>query len=110
MTHPMANPVINVDFIQQRERSAVKQAVAAVTALHDALALKQEIRLPVLAETRDAILELEERVTSLKMELLRAPHPDQLMLPGMDDASSAVRRPEPDEHCGVSAVVTVLPA
>jgi hypothetical protein len=54
-----------------------------VTALHDTLALKKEIGLPVLSETRDAITELEERVTSLKLESLRAPHPDQLTLPDM---------------------------
>ena len=32
--------VETVDFIQRRELSAVKQVLAAVTALHDALALK----------------------------------------------------------------------
>src|SRR5271167_4815801 len=78
--------VETVDFVQRRESSAVKQALQAVKALHDALALKREIRLPVLAETRDAILELEDRVLALKLESLRAPqHPDQLVLPGMEN-------------------------
>jgi hypothetical protein len=74
-----------VDFIQRRESSAVEQALAAVTALHDALALKWELRLPVVAETRAAILELEDQILALKLESLRAPHhPDQLVLPGME--------------------------
>ena len=65
----------------------------------------------MLAETRDAILELEDQIHSLKTELLRAPkHPDQLMLPGMPYVSSAVRRPELDGRCRVSAVVTAFPA
>ena len=68
-----ANIEHNLSFIERRESSAVRQALQAVTALHDALALKREIRLPVLSETRDAILELEERVTSLKLQPLRAP-------------------------------------
>jgi hypothetical protein len=83
----MTNPVLNVEFIQQRERSAVKQALHAVTALHDALAVKREIGFPVLAETRQAILELQDQVLSLKEELLRSlsHDPAQLMLPGVPD-------------------------
>jgi hypothetical protein len=64
--------VDTVDFIQRRESSAVKQALAAVTALHDAVALKQEIALPVLPETRQAIAELEDVIGSLKLKLLRS--------------------------------------
>ena len=74
----------NIGFIEQRERSAVKQAVAAVTALHDALALKRTIGLPTLPETRDAILAMEAELSSLKLALLRAPHADQPTLPGME--------------------------
>ncbi len=81
MTDPMTNPVINVDFIQQRERSAIKHALAAVMALHDAVSLKHELRLPLLDATREAISELEDQVTSLKLALLRQNHPDQLELP-----------------------------
>ena len=84
----MTNPVINVDFIQQRERSVVKQALAAVAALNDAVSLKHELRLPLLDETRAGIAELEDQVTSLKLALLRAPHPDQLTLPGMADGDN----------------------
>ena len=51
-----ANIEHNLSFIERRESSAVRQALQAVTALHDAVSLKREIRLPVLAETRDAIL------------------------------------------------------
>jgi hypothetical protein len=77
-----------VEFIQQRESAAVKQALQAATALRAALALKREIGVPVLAETRDAIAELKERIVSLKLECVRAPHhPDQLPLPGMEDLS-----------------------
>ena len=80
----MTNPVINVDFIQQRESSSVvKQALAAVAALNDAVSLKHELRLPLLDETRAGIAELEDEVTSLKLALLRAPSQDQLTLPGM---------------------------
>ena len=67
-----------VDFIQRRELSAVKQALQAVTALHDALALKRELGLPLLHETRQAITELEDEIGSLKLKLLRSPHPDQM--------------------------------
>ncbi len=64
----------------------MKQALQAAKALHDALALKREIGLPALLETRAAINELEERIVSLKLESLRAPHhPEQLVLPGMED-------------------------
>ena len=74
-----------VDFVQRRESSAVKQALRAVTALHDALAPKREIGLAVLAGTRQAILELESEIVSLKLELLRPLHPEQPTLPGMED-------------------------
>ena len=72
----------NVEFIQRRELAVVKQAL---TAMRDCLALKREIGLPVLHETREAILELESQILSLKEELLRSlsQHPDQLMLPDM---------------------------
>lgn len=58
----------NLSFIERRESSAIRQALQAVTALHDALALKREIRLPVLAETRDAILELESEILAHQTE------------------------------------------
>jgi hypothetical protein len=54
--------------------------------LHDALALKREIGLQVLPETRQAIDELEGMIVSLKLEL-RSPHPDQMALPGMENLS-----------------------
>lgn len=74
-----------VDFIQRRESSAVKQALAAVTALHDSISLKRELRLPVLDETREAILALEDQILSLKLESLRTQHhPNQLELFSVD--------------------------
>jgi hypothetical protein len=75
----------NVAFIDQRELSVVRQALEA---MRDCIDLKREIGLPVRPETRQAILELEDEIGSLKLELLRAPHPDQLMLPGMEDLST----------------------
>ena len=81
--------VETVDFVQRRESSAVKQALQAVTALNDSISLKRELRLPVLDETRAAILELESQILALKLESLRAPHnPDQLTLPGMQDGDN----------------------
>ena len=68
--------VETVDFVQRRESSAVKQALRVVKALHDALALKREIALPVLPETRAAVIELEDEIGSLKLKLLRH-HPEQ---------------------------------
>jgi hypothetical protein len=88
-----------IDFIQRRELSAVKQALQAVTALHDALALKREIRLPVLAETRDAILELEDQILALKLESLHAlSHPDQPRVPPGARRAVLVSRPDILRH------------
>ena len=67
-----------VAFVQQRELAVAKDAVKA---LHDCLALKRELKLPVLDQTRQAIQELEDGIHSLKVELLRSHHPDQLELP-----------------------------
>lgn len=49
-----------------------------VTALHDALALKREIRRPVPPETRSAIEELENQIVALKLQLLRSHIPTSL--------------------------------
>ena len=87
MTH--TNVEHNVDFIEQHERAVVKQALQAVAALHDALALKREIALPVLPETRAAVIELEDEIGSLKLKLLRPLHPEQPPLPGMEDLTVA---------------------
>ena len=95
MTHTHIDDLVT--FIQRRESSAVKQALAAVTALHDALALKREIRLPVLSESRDAILEPEDQIHSLKTELLRSPQPGQMMFPGMPETWPGVKT-RPVEH------------
>ena len=70
-----------VDFVQRRESNAVKQALQAVKTLRDTLALKRDLRLPVLDETREDILVLEDEVHGLKLESLRPPHdPNQLEL------------------------------
>jgi hypothetical protein len=47
--------------------------------------LKRELGLPELPETRQAIQELEDQVHSLKLEMLHSSHPEQPMLPGMED-------------------------
>jgi hypothetical protein len=57
----------NLELIQQRELSAAQRAVAA---MHDAVALKREIGLPVLPETRTAIVELEKQISALRTELV----------------------------------------
>ena len=106
MTH--TNVEHNVDFIEQHERAVVKQALQAVAALHDALALKRETALPLLPETWAAVIELEDEIGSLKLKLLRSPQTGQLTFPGMDHPSSTVDHP--DGHHGVSAVVTAHPA
>ena len=87
----------NVAFIEQRERVVAKQALAAVTDLHDVIALKRQIRLPVLPETRQAIQELEGEIGSLKLKLLRSPQPDQPPLPGMEDLTVA-KEGEPEAN------------
>ena len=70
-----------IDFVQRRESTAVKQALQAVKALRDSVSLKKELCLPVLAETTEAILELEDQILALKLESLHPPHnPDQLEL------------------------------
>jgi hypothetical protein len=73
-----------IAFVDQRELSVVKQAL---TAMQDCLALKVEIGLPVLAETRAAIQELEDGIHSLRLALLRSPHADQMVLPGIENLS-----------------------
>jgi len=81
MTDTSIKPEV-VAFVQQRELAVAKDAVRAI---HDCLALKRELKLPVLDQTRQAIQELEDGIHSLKLELLRSHHPDQLTLPGMED-------------------------
>ena len=71
-----------VAFVDQRELNVVRQALKA---MRDCIDLKRELGLPVLPETREAILELESEIGSLKLQLLRSPHPDQPTLPGMED-------------------------
>jgi hypothetical protein len=79
----------NVAFIERRELSVVRQALKA---MRDCINLKREIGLPVLAETREAILELVSEIGSLKLQLLRSPHqPEQLMLPGMPETWPGVK-------------------
>jgi hypothetical protein len=73
---PDTNVQYNIGFIEQHERAVVKQALHAITALRDGIDLRREIGLPVLAETRDAIVELEDQVASLRVEMLRAPQAD----------------------------------
>ena len=51
-----------IDFVQRRESTVVKQALQAVKALRDSVSLKKELCLPVLAETTEAILELEDQI------------------------------------------------
>jgi hypothetical protein len=70
-----------VAFVDRREMVVAREAVKA---LQDAVDLKAELGLPVLPETRAAIAELEAQIHSLKQALLRSPHPDQLMLTGME--------------------------
>ena len=103
--------VETVDFVQRQESSAVKQAMQAVKALHDALALRERYAFPSWTRPERQSVNWRTRSHSLRLESLRSPQPGQLMFPGMDDASSASGTvPEPDGHCGVSAVITVLPA
>ena len=45
-----------------------------------------------------AILELESEIGSLKLQLLRSPHPDQLMLPGMEDLPDAKEGKQEASH------------
>ena len=73
-----------VAFIDQRELSVVREAIRA---MRDCIGLRREIGLPVLPETRQAILELEDEIWSLRRKLLRSlsHDPEQLMLPGMPD-------------------------
>jgi hypothetical protein len=94
-----------IAFADRRELTVVRQLVEAV---RDAVDLKAELGLPLRPETRRAVDELEEMIGSLKLQMLRRPDPNQMVLPGMDHLSSTVRHPEPDGHHGVSAVVTVL--
>jgi hypothetical protein len=78
-----------VDFIQRRE---ILRRQAGGEGPARPLALKREIRLPVLAETREAILELEDQIHSLKLECLRTPQ--LLMLPDMlETTPTATRHP-----------------
>ncbi len=70
-----------IAFANQRELTVAKDAVRA---LHNAVNLKHTLGLPVLPETRQAILELEDEIASLKLELLRSLHPEQMTLPGME--------------------------
>jgi hypothetical protein len=70
-----------VAFIDSHELAVVRQALAA---MRDAVDLKAELGLPVLAETRDAILELESDILAIKLKVLRSHHPDQMTLPGME--------------------------
>ena len=101
--------VETVDFVQRRESSAVKQALQAVTALRDALALKREIGLPVLPETRSAIEELENQIVALKLQLLRSHHPDQMVLPGMEDLAKNAKDEANDDTASCPApLVDVL--
>ena len=69
-------------FVDQRELAVVREALKA---MREAIALKRELHLPVLPETRAAIESLEYEVGTLKLEMLRCHHPDQLSLDGMDD-------------------------
>jgi hypothetical protein len=66
-----------VAFIDQRELAVIKQAL---TAMADCISLRREVGLPELAATRQAVDQLEDMVTDLKLSLLRH-HPDQLELP-----------------------------
>ena len=48
--------------------------------MRDCIDLKRELGLPVLPETREAILELESDILAIKLKVLRSHHPDQLLL------------------------------
>ena len=56
-----------VTFVQQREVAAAREAIKA---LHDCVALKKAIHLPVLAETYRAVQQLEDEIASLKVALV----------------------------------------
>jgi hypothetical protein len=77
--------------------------------LHDALALKREIRLPVLGETLEAILELESEIGSLKLQLLRSHHPDQIVLPGMEDLAKDAKHEANDGTASCPALLGNAP-
>jgi hypothetical protein len=72
-----------IAFADKRE-TTVRELIRA---MHDCIDLKREIGVPLLAETRAAIDDLEDMVGSLKLALLRH-HPGQLVLDGLGDLSN----------------------
>jgi hypothetical protein len=78
-TNSIKPPVLA--FIDSHELAVVRQAL---TAMRNAVDLKAELGLPVLAETRDAILELESDILAIKLQVLRSQPPGQMTLPGLE--------------------------
>ena len=73
-----------IDYVQAREVAAAREAVKA---LHDIVALKRAIHVPLSVETHRAVQQLEEEIASLRLALRRRNHPDQMELPGMDQVA-----------------------
>jgi hypothetical protein len=82
-----------VAFVDIRERTVARQALKA---MRDVVDLKAELGLPLLPETREAILELEGMVSTLRLTILRSPHAEQPMLPGMGQDLLAAKEDKPD--------------